>query len=180
MKTMYASCLLAMLLTACAASSRPDETAEIAALRTQVQALTTAQAGLRAAAAPRTELGQQMLLIQLRHGRLWAAGETQNWLLAQFELAELNEALDEVVEQNGDAAALQPQQLSVVLPAIMKPAISGLRQAIDAGSRTQFEAAYDRLSDACSSCHKAADHGFIVIQRPLTPVLDNLRAEPAK
>ena len=175
-----ASCSLMLLLGACSNSAAPDGTQEIAALRAKVEALEAKQAELAANTAPKAELGQQMLLLQLRHGRLWAAGENQDWLLAQFQLAELNEALDDVVEQNGDDAALQPQQLSVVLPAIMKPAVSQLRKAIDAQDRVAFEKAYDGLSNACSSCHQAADHGFLVIQRPKTPVLDNLRTEPAK
>lgn len=166
-----------LLLGGCNPSSAPDSKNEIAALRAQVEALEARQAELARSAAPKAELGQQMLLLQLRHGRLWAAGEGQDWLLAQFQLAELNEALDEVVEQNGDDAALQPQQLSVVLPAIMKPAIAQMRKAIDDQDLGEFETAYDGLSNACSSCHQAADHGFLVIQRPKTPVLDNLRTE---
>jgi hypothetical protein len=177
-KTILASCALALLLGACNASDAPDQREELFALRARVEALESRQAQLAENAAPKAELGQQMLLIQLRHGRLWAAGENKDWLLAQFQLAELNEALDDVVEQNGDAAALQPQKLSVVLPAIMKPAVSQLRKAIDDHDLAAFETAYDGLSSACSSCHKAADHGFLVIQRPKTPVLDNLRTEP--
>ncbi len=174
MKTIVASCLAMWLLTACNPSSTSIDQRDIAALRADVNALRAEQAELGKAATHKTELGQQMLLLQIRHGRLWAAGENENWLLAHFQLAELNEALDDVVEQNGDDAALQPQQLSVVLPAIMKPAVSRLREAIDHQSRAEFDVAYDGLSNACSACHQAADHGFLVIQRPTTPVLDNL------
>jgi hypothetical protein len=176
MKTAFASCVTALLLAACSASA-PDTQGDIATLRAQVEALEAKQADLAKNAAPKTELGQQMLMLQLRHGRLWAAGEGQDWLLAQFQLAELNEALDDVVAENGDNAALQPQQLSVVLPAIMKPAVSQLRKAIDDQSLAEFEKAYDGLSNACSSCHQAAGHDFLVIQRPKTPVLDNLRTQ---
>ena len=178
MKNSLAYCAIAMLLSAC--TSRVDEGAaqEIAALRNQMEALQARQSALQDKEAPKAELGQQMLMIQIRHARLWAAGEDENWLLAQFQLAELNEALDDVVEQNGDHAALQPQKLSLVLPAIMKPAVAQLRTAINDGSKVEFERAYDGLSNACSSCHKAADHGFLVIQRPRTPMLDNLRSAP--
>ena len=178
MKNSLAFCAIAMLLSAC--TSRVDEGAaqEIAALRNQMEALQARQSALQDNEAPKAELGQQMLMIQIRHARLWAAGEDENWLLAQFQLAELNEALDDVVEQNGDHAALQPQKLSVVLPAIMKPAVAQLRTAINDGSKSEFERAYDGLSNACSSCHKAADHGFLVIQRPRTPTLDNLKSAP--
>ena len=178
MKTILASCLAMLLLAACNQSANPaGDQRDIAALRAEIEALRTEQAELGKPATHKTELGQQMLLLQIRHGRLWTAGENENWLLAHFQLAELNEALDEVVEQNGDDAALQPQQLSVVLPAIMKPAVTKLREAIDHQDRGAFEAAYDGLSNACTACHQAADHGFLVIQRPQTPVLDNLRAK---
>jgi hypothetical protein len=178
MKNSLAYCAIAMLLSACTSRVEEGAAQQIAVLRTQVEALQARQSALQDKEAPKAELGQQMLMIQIRHARLWAAGEDENWLLAQFQLAELNEALDDVVEQNGDHAALQPQKLSVVLPAIMKPAVAQLRTAINDGSKSEFERAYDGLSNACSSCHKAADHGFLVIQRPRTPTLDNLKSAP--
>jgi len=178
MKKLLACGVIALILTGCTSRGDPDGAREIAALRTQVEALQVKQSALGDSEAPKAELGQQMLMLQIRHARLWAAGEDKNWLLAQFQLAELNEALDDVVEQNGDHAALQPQKLSVVLPAIMKPAVAQLRTAINDGSKVEFERAYDGLSNACSSCHKAADHGFLVIQRPRTPTLDNLKSAP--
>jgi hypothetical protein len=172
------SCVGLLLLAACSRPGAPDAANEIAALRADITKLQAAQAEAAKQAAPKAELGQQMLGLQIRHARLWAAGENENWLLAHFQLAELNEALDDVVQENGDDAALQPQRLAVVLPAIMNPAIDQLRSAIDNGNRAEFEAAYDNLSGACSSCHQAADHGFLVIQRPKTPLLDNLKAAP--
>jgi hypothetical protein len=119
-----------------------------------------------------------MLELQIRHARLWQAGEARNWMLAQFQLAELRESLDGVAELNGDHAALQPERLAEVLPQHMGPALSALQQAVDKQDGAAFDAAYDKLSEACSGCHAASDHGFLVIQRPRTPMLDNLRATP--
>ena len=168
-----------LLLGACARTTAdPSVEKQIAALRAQVDALQAAQAETAKAEPPKAELGQQMLNLQIRHARLWSAGEDQNWLLAQFQLAELNEALDDVVAENGDAAALQPQRLADVLPMMMKPAVAKLRDAIDSHDKQAFESAYDGLSAACSGCHKIADHGFLVIQRPKTPLLDNLKSTP--
>ena len=167
-----------LLLGACARPADPSVEQQIQALRAQVDALQAAQAQVEKAEPPKAELGQQMLGLQIRHARLWAAGEGGDWLLAQFQLSELNEALDDVVEQNPDHAALQPQRLADVLPMMMKPAVSGLRDAIDQHDKAAFESAYDGLSAACSGCHQIADHGFLVIQRPKTPVLDNLKATP--
>ena len=168
-----------LLLGACARpAADPSVEKQIAALRAQVDALQAAQAETAKAEPPKAELGQQMLGLQIRHARLWAAGEGGDWLLAQFQLSELNEALDDVVEQNPEHAALQPQRLADVLPTMMKPAVSKLREAIDQHDKAAFESAYDGLSAACSGCHRIADHGFLVIQRPKTPVLDNLKTTP--
>lgn len=164
--------LLLLLSTACS-RSEPDTAGQIATLQAEIELLKAARATSLAAVAP--ELGEQMLDLQIRHGRLWAAGEAQNWMLTQFQLAELRESLVGVIERNGDHAALQPRRLADVLPAMMDPALRQLQEAVDAQDKPKFEAAYDALSNACNECHSAAEHGFLVLQRPQTPVLDNLR-----
>jgi len=157
-----------LLATNCmAADPAADTQAEIAALKKQLAELKKN--------AYHPELGEQMLTLQIRHARLWYAGEAQNWLLAAFELQEIKEAFDAVVEQNPEHAIFQPQRLADILPAMTKAPVVALRDAIDHGSKAEFEAAFDKLSDACSGCHKAAGNDFLVIQRPSTPLLDNLR-----
>jgi hypothetical protein len=174
---MRATAVLILLLGTACTSPSSNSAREIVALRAEIASLKLAQASPATAVPP--ELGQQMLELQIRHARLWQAGQARNWLLTQFQLAELRESLSGVVEQNGDHAALQPKRLAEVLPAFTNPALKQLQSAVDAQDEQKFEAAYDELSKACTSCHEASDHGFLVIQRPLTPVLDNLRAEPA-
>jgi hypothetical protein len=174
-------CLLALPLLLIAGCNLLDDSArqrEVAALQAEVQSLKAAQAGAAAPAHEGPELGAQMLELQIRHARLWQAGEAENWLLAQFQLAELRETFGGIVETNGEHAALQPQKLSEVLPAMTEPALAQLQAAVDAHDKAKFEAGYDALSAGCNACHAAADHGFLVIQRPHTPLLDNLRAEP--
>lgn len=150
-------------------------TAEMARLQSQIDQLKAATP----AAATVPELGQQMLELQIRHARLWQAGAARNWMLTQFQLAELRESLDAVSELNGDHAALQPNRLADVLPETMGPALKQMQGAIDAMDGPGFDAAYDAVSEACTACHTGSDHGFLVIQRPQTPMLDNLRAAPA-
>ena len=176
MRLPFALCLL-LLAGGCTAPHHAQQARDIAALRAEVAALKAAPKPAAATAAP--ELGTQMLELQIRHARLWQAGEAQNWMLAQFQLAELRESLAGIVESNGEHAALQPQRLAQVLPAMTDPALAQLQDAIDAQDKARFEAGYDALSAGCNACHAAAGHGFLVIQRPRTPLLDNLRAEPA-
>jgi cytochrome c553 len=168
---------LVPLFLLCASCVNEGGNADVAALKAEVAELKARPAAQ--AAAPAVELGQQMLELQIRHARLWQAGEARNWLLTQFQLAELREALEGVVELNGDHAALQPQRLADVLPAMMTPPLDQLQQAVDAQDLAKFEAAYDAVSNACSGCHAASDHAFLVIQRPQTPILDNLRSAAA-
>ena len=166
-----------LLLAAC---SNTDQSAEIAELRAQVASLKSAS--VVPAVAPATpaapELGQQMLELQIRHARLWQPGAARNWMLTQFELAELRESLNGVVELNGDHAAVQPNRLADVLPTFMDPALKQMQAAIDTQDGPAFDKAYDEVSKACTDCHASADHSFLVIQRPQSPMLDNLKAAP--
>ena len=155
------------VLACIAAAQTPDDRAEIAALKKEVGELKKN--------AYHPELGEQMLGLQIRHARLWFAGEAQNWTLAAFELQEIKEAFDAVVEQNPEHAIFQPERLADILPAMTKAPVMALRDAIDHGSKAQFEAAFDGLSAVCTSCHHIAGNDFLVIQRPKAPLLDNLR-----
>jgi hypothetical protein len=154
-----------------AADKQTDSTAEIAALRKEIASLKKE--------AYHPELGEQMLGIQIRHARLWFAGEAQNWNLAAFEIQELKEAFDAVVEQNPDHAIFQPDKLSDILPAMTNAPIKALRDSIDHSSKPDFEKAFDSLSAACTGCHHVAGNDFLVIQRPTTPLLDNLKTSAA-
>lgn len=164
-----------LLLAAC---GNTDQSAEIAELKAQMASLKSAPAATTAAAPTAPELGQQMLELQIRHARLWQPGAARNWMLMQFELAELRESLNGVVELNGDHAALQPNRLADVLPTFMDPALKQMQAAIDTQDGPAFDKAYDEVSKACTNCHASADHAFLVIQRPQSPMLDNLKAAP--
>ena len=154
-----------------AADKPSDSSAEIAALTKEIAALKKESY--------HPELGEQMLGIQIRHARLWFAGEAQNWNLAAFEIQELKEAFDAVVEQNPEHAIFQPDKLSDILPAMTNAPIKALRDAVDHSSKPEFEKAFDSLSAACTGCHHVAGNDFLVIQRPTTPILDNLKTAVA-
>jgi hypothetical protein len=147
-----------------------DAAADAAALRAKV-----AELGQRI---PQPELGQQMLELQIRHDRLWWAGTAGNWNLAYYMVSELGETLRGIEQTNGDAPELQPDKLSEVMPAIMDPAIRNVQAALAKKDAAAFATAYDGLSASCNACHAKAGVGFLHIQRPKTPLLDNLRYVP--
>ena len=161
---------------AVAAQSSSPMTSQPADLVSEMAALKAQVAQLQRQSAP--ELGQQMLELQIRHDRLWWAGQARNWTLAYFMVGELGEALRGIEQTNGEAAELQPEKLSEVMPSIMNPAIKGVQVALAKQDEAAFAAAYDKLSAACTACHQVAGNTFLVMQRPKTRLLDNLRYAP--
>lgn len=161
---------IAFTWTAAPAAASDGADAEIAALKREIADLKKSTY--------HPELGDQMLGLQLRHARLWFAGRARNWTLAAYELQEIKETFEAIVEHNPEHAALQPQRLADVLPAMTKAPVLAVRDAIDHASESEFERAYDGLSAACNGCHRVAGNDFLVIQRPSAPLLDNLRTAP--
>jgi hypothetical protein len=110
-------------------------------------------------------LGEIMTLTQMRHSKLWFAGQSQNWPLAEYELDEINEGLE-------DAARFHPTHKDAELPIpqlidkIMKAPLSHLGEAVEAKDQERFAKAFDELTEACNSCHQATKFGFNVVTRP--------------
>ena len=122
-------------------------------------------------------LGEIMTLQQMRHAKLWLAGEARNWPLATYELDELDEGFDDVVRlhpTHKDAPAA-PRDL---VPRLIPPAIAKARQAVEHRDPHAFEAAYDGLTAACNACHVAMRFEFNRVQRPATNPFPNQRFDP--
>ena len=106
-----------------------------------------------------------MTLTQMRHAKLWFAGQAANWSLAAYELDELNEGMQ-------DAATFHPTHKDAPLPIpglidkIMTDPVQRLRKAIDAHDASGFTQAFDALTEACNACHRATNFGFNVVIRP--------------
>lgn len=164
------ACASVALIAAGSTPAAASDSARIAALEAKIDAL---EHRLQP-----PELGNQMLELQIRHDRLWWAGEAGNWNLAYYMAGELGEALHGIEETNGEAPQVQPEKLSEVMPAIMNPAIKGVQSALEKKDKTAFAKAYDHLSASCNACHALAGVGFVHIQRPKTPLLDNMRYAP--
>ncbi len=123
-------------------------------------------------------LGEIMTLIQMRHAKLWLAGEAGNGPLASYELDEIQEGLDDAVlyhPTHKDA----PMRIADLIPAMTKAPIARLREAIASRETRRFEEAFDGLTASCNACHKAADFGFNVVRRPAANPYPNQVFEPA-
>lgn len=124
-------------------------------------------------------LGELMAAQQVRHAKLWFAGEAGNWPLAAYEVDELKEGFEDIVK-------LHPEQgeakipVAQLVPVNMNRPITDLTAAVAAHDRARFETAFDALTAACNSCHRAAEHGFNVLQRPTAPPFTNQQFAPVK
>jgi hypothetical protein len=114
---------------------------------------------------PGPGLGEIMTLNQMRHAKLWFAGEARNWELASYELDELQEGFDDVVLYHPTHKD-SPLPLSALVPKIMGEPMQSLRKAVESEDVAQFEKSYDDLTEGCNSCHEATRFGFNVVKRP--------------
>jgi hypothetical protein len=108
-------------------------------------------------------LSDIMVQQQMRHTKLWFAGDAGNWALADYELDQLKDGFEDVAKLLGGDLAQQH----------VGGALSLLEKSIDTKDHPAFVSAFDGLSAGCNECHRTLDHAFIVIQRPaLSPYGD--------
>ena len=121
-------------------------------------------------------LGDIMGVIQQHHAKLYFSGVAQNWVLAQYQLDEIQEGLD-------DAVKYYPRFKNVVapltelIPSMTKSSLEGVARAIERKSKTEFVRAFNSLSVSCTNCHISANHPFIKIQTPRQPMFTNQKFE---
>ena len=111
-------------------------------------------------------LGEFMTGIQLHHAKLWFAGQDQNWPLADFEIHEIQESLDDITQFCKD----RPEVKSI---GTLRPAIDTVTNAIRQKNLQLFRSSFSVLTSTCNNCHKATDHGFNVVVIPTRPPVTN-------
>jgi len=120
-------------------------------------------------------LGDLMGSLQVQHGKLWLAGEQQDWPLAAY-------AVDGIKEGIADMIVLRPrykrESIVEMLTLFTAKSLQDLEEAVEAKDSVLFMQAYDSLTEGCNTCHSNHDYGFIAIQRPTAPAWTNLRYRP--
>src|SRR5678809_1482138 len=118
-------------------------------------------------------LGEFMTGIQLHHAKLWFAGQNQNWPLANFEIHEIDESLDDI----GEFCKDRPEVKSI---GMLKLPIDSVTNAIQQKNLPLFQTSFSLLTTTCNNCHKATDHGFNVVIIPTAPPVSNQDFRVAK
>ena len=122
-------------------------------------------------------LGEIMTLQQMRHLKLWFAGQAGNWPLADYELDELKEGYEDIVKYfpTKDDVPTGP-----MASAVIEKEVAELSKAIEAKNAKQFAAAFDKLTASCNACHQSSKKPFIVVQRPTANPYANQSFAPRK
>jgi len=104
-------------------------------------------------------LGDFMSGIQLHHAKLWFAGQNENWPLADFEVHEIQESIDDIRQFCKDRTEVK------ALGMILAP-LDSVNTAIQKRNLSEFKNSFYSLTNTCNTCHKATNHGFNVVVVP--------------
>ena len=103
--------------------------------------------------------------LQVRHAKLWFAGEKENWQLADYELNELQEGLDDIPKFHPTHEKV-PMPTDKAIRQFMDQPLRQLRDAIAQKNVSAFASAFETVTASCNACHTQCNFGFIHIQKP--------------
>lgn len=111
-------------------------------------------------------LGEFMSNIQVHHAKLWFAGQNANWKLADFEIHEIMESLDDI--KTFETERPESQKIDM-----LKPAIDSVNDAINKKDIASFKNSFMYLTNTCNSCHSEVNFEFNIVKIPETPPFSN-------
>lgn len=103
--------------------------------------------------------GEFMGNIQTHHAKLWLAGQNGNWKLADFEIHEMIEAIDNIKKYQTERK--ESQNLS-----LLDNSIENVKAAIKEQNQQHFKLSFNELTNTCNNCHRAVSFEFCVVKIP--------------
>ncbi|MEO6720436.1 MAG: hypothetical protein ABIN67_08715 [Ferruginibacter sp.] len=110
--------------------------------------------------------GEFMSSIQVHHAKLWFAGQDQNWKLADFEIHEIMESLENIKKYQTEREESKKIDM-------LNPALDNINIAIQQKNSSAFKNSYIALTNTCNNCHHAVEFEFNVVKIPETPPFSN-------
>lgn len=110
--------------------------------------------------------GEFMSSIQAHHSKLWFAGQNENWKLADFEVHEIIEAVEDIQK-------FLPERKESPIIAMINPALDSINRAIEQKNPAQFKRSYAMLTNTCNNCHQETEFEFNVVKIPDTQPFSN-------
>src|SRR6266487_2490293 len=111
-------------------------------------------------------LGEFMSSIQVHHAKLWFAGKNNNWKLADFEIHEIMEAVEDIQHYAADREEVKE------LP-MLQPALDSVSKAINEKEKNLFSKDFIMLTNTCNNCHRAVHYEFNMVKIPETAPFSN-------
>lgn len=125
---------------------------------------------------PTRHLGAMMAEVGERLERSGRAVQAGNWEFAAYDVHELEEVFEDEIAVYS-VAEEAPLDIGKVAAGFARAQLPVLARAIEARDLAAFERAYAQTAEGCTSCHRAADHGFIVIPTTLGEPVPRLTPE---
>ncbi|MBD0331148.1 MAG: hypothetical protein ICV66_00680 [Chitinophagaceae bacterium] len=110
--------------------------------------------------------GEFMSSIQVHHNKLWFAGQSQNWKLADFEIHEIWESIEDIEKYQTERE--ESQKIGMI-----KPALDSVISAIEQKNGATFNSSFILLTNTCNNCHKATNFEFNQVKIPDNPPFSN-------
>ncbi len=110
--------------------------------------------------------GEFMSSIQVHHNKLWFAGQNQNWKLADFEIHEIKESVDDIIKYQKERSESQEVDM-------LYPVMDSVEHSIQSKNIDQFKSNYILLTNTCNNCHHATNFEFNVVKTPDSPPFSN-------
>ncbi len=152
---------LAILLFIITLTSCKQPTNEIAKLQNQIDSL---KKELNSTYKP--GFGDLMSGVQNHHSKLWFAGVNENWELANFEVHEINELLNNVKKYQSERK--ETESLDMI-----NPLLDSVSMAIKNENLNSFKKSYKLLTITCNECHKITEFKFNIVKVPTRQVFSN-------
>ncbi|GGW61102.1 hypothetical protein DFQ11_102594 [Winogradskyella epiphytica] len=116
-------------------------------------------------------LGDFMETLQYHHSKLWFAGKNENWKLADFEIHELMETVE-------DIETFHAGRKDIEMINMIKPALDSVNNAIAQQNTDVFESSFSFLTNTCNQCHQATGYEFNRVKTPETSPFSNQDFRP--
>ncbi len=110
--------------------------------------------------------GEFMTNVQIHHAKLWFAGQNQNWGLAEFEVNEIKENLENIQK-------FQSERKEAQMVIMINPAIDSVSLAIRQKNPELFKTTFTSLTNRCNTCHKLVNYSFNQVKIPDTSPFSN-------
>ena len=110
--------------------------------------------------------GEIMGRIQAHHAKLWFAGINQNWKLADFEIHEIIEGVENIEKYQSD-------RKESGLIEMINPALDQVKKAIGSENTNDFKASYSLLTNNCNECHRDTEFEYNIVKIPTSQQFSN-------